>query len=1104
MQSKYNYKPPQGITVDHNHPLAQGLVYCVLFNENSGNILKDLSAQNDNTLLLNGPAWSGDYSGSLFFDGSNDTAVSQIGSTFYNFKKELSVFTIYKRITVPSLGYFGQSVFNSDNGNTNVWMFHNGGGNSLYFGVYTTSGLKNPAAQTINSNQWYSLGGTYNGAQVRFYIDGNLRSTTNTTEDIKVSPNSQIQFGKDPRYGFYHSCNQALCYVYNRGLTEEEIRSLHENPYQFINNPASIQFSIFQQKYKTLGTSSINSIESFGSNYVAGPIGIKAPSVPISENFGNINLKVDDFDYIKKNIINKAYSYSFDSTAIIRDYKPLDPPSDVSYQIFGSSGSTLYTYIITSVNSQGESHATILKVPNGNSTLDTNNFIRILWKTNYKITSYKVYGRTENNERFLYEISNTNYFDDNGSITPGILAPTKNTTGYDPNKLNIGPHIRLYTGKTNSDNYISPVTYTSSNSSYDRMGFWTRSANIIDYGDKILIFADYYGSWNYRPLYLYVYYKNTQIFRYEGYIYYQNPFGNSESRRGDARLYTHDSGSVTVSGTSVTGVDTSWVSERVARGARIGFGATDPLKITKWYEIATINSETSITLTTSATSFPANTPYVIEELRWLSGVTNAGLLLVKGLNLDLFTIAPSLIPFATTTDNIRAVYHLKNAATNTLTTYSTGIPDTTYNYTTHNFYLIHGNGAPNARAFKIAKFNIRASLNPSSGASAEAYLFETGWNYTENNNDYSMNLYVPKYGPYANKKIITNSDGSHYIYHIPESNIKANSTNLTEIRAYPTPMGGTSSTRFDGGRDFYYDDSTDRSMIIASNGSTTYSKYKYDSTPADAMKYGRTPYRNEFSRSPNKYVPYHVNYYFAPSFFKIVDGYLLAEQNIQGSQTRHINIPLHADWSVAKETKNRVITPKISTINASRYDKLFINHSLNYWDEKFGLRPEAFRVFYRTIGIDDDSGKWQRTPRTGDLSFVTPADYIQFMFEFKVFRKHCFASRLNSFHLTYETDEILPDQFIFNLSDTNIASGIIGFKQISLFESLNILEIDLKRNNKITLSQKSTENTYGVFEYYSNGWLAGIGPNAVGTRRRFRLTSQVINLSNDVKIYRVR
>lgn len=1103
MQSKYNYKPPQGSTVDYNHPLAQGLVYCVLFNENSGNILKDLSAQNDNTNLLNGPSWNGDYSGSLFFDGSNDNTISTIGTTFYNYKKDFAVFTIYKRVSVPSLGYFGQSVNNTDNGNTNVWIFHNGGGNSLYFGVYTQSGLKSTAAYTINSNQWYSLAGTYNGAQVKFYVDGTLRGTANTTEDMKVSPNSQIMLGKDPRFGFFHSCYHAVTYVYNRSLAEEEIRSLHENPYQFINNPAAIQYSIFQQQYKTLGVSSITTLESLGNNYVSGPISIKAPTIPISASIGSINFKLDDFDYIKKNIINKVQSYTFDSTAIIRDYKPLDPPSEIRYQLFGTPGSTTYSYKITSVNSQGESHTSIIKIYNGNSTLDSTNFIRILWKTNTKITSYKIYGRTENNERFLNQVSSTNYFDDIGSITPGAIAPISNTTGYDPNKLNLGPLIRLYTGKTNSENYISPITYTSSISTYDRMGNFTRSSNIIDYGDKILIFSDYYGSWNYRPLYLTVYYKNTQIFRYEGYIYFQNPFGNSESRRGDVTLYNHTSGSVTVSGTSVTGVGTSWISERVARGARIGFGTTDPLKVTKWYEIATINSDTSITLSTSAISFPANTAYVIEEMRWLLGTTNAGLMIVKGLNLDLFTIAPSLIPFATTIDNIRAVYILKNAPTNTLTTYSTGIIDDTYSFTNHIFYLVHGNGAPTGRAIKIAKFNIRASLTPTSGASEAAYLFETGWNYTENFADYSLNLLTIKHGPYANKKILATTDQSHYIYTIPESNIKANATNLMEHRTYPNPPGGTNSTRFDGGRDVYYDDILDRTFIVASGGLTMYSKTKYDYSPHDFMKYGRTLYSNEF-RSPQWKVPYHVNHYFAPSFFKVVEGYLLTENNMQGRQTRYINIPLHADWSVAKETKNRVITPKMSTINASRYDKLFVNHGLNYGIETHGLRPEPFRVFYRKTGIDDDTGEWFRIPRTGDLSYVTPSDYIQFMFEFKVFSRHCFTSRLNSINLTYETDENLPEQFVFNLSDTNIALGIIGFKQISLYDSLNILEIDLKRNNKNTFTQKSTESTYGVFEYYSNGWIQGIGPNAIGTRRRFRLTSQIINLSNDVKIYRVR
>lgn len=74
-------------------------------------------------------------------------------------------------------------------------------------------------------------------------------------------------------------------------------------------------------------------------------------------------------------------------------------------------------------------------------------------------------------------------------------------------------------------------------------------------------------------------------------------------------VYT--TGTVTVSGTTVTGAGTSWTSIPAwAQSLQIGFGASP----STWYQIWTINSNTSITLGTSATSQPAGTVYTIKAI----------------------------------------------------------------------------------------------------------------------------------------------------------------------------------------------------------------------------------------------------------------------------------------------------------------------------------------------------------------------------------------------------------------------------------------------------------------------------------------------------------
>ena len=53
----------------------------------------------------------------------------------------------------------------------------------------------------------------------------------------------------------------------------------------------------------------------------------------------------------------------------------------------------------------------------------------------------------------------------------------------------------------------------------------------------------------------------------------------------------YSTGTISVSGTSVSGTGTDWLSDGVPIGARIGFGSTNSSEITTWYNILTIPSE---------------------------------------------------------------------------------------------------------------------------------------------------------------------------------------------------------------------------------------------------------------------------------------------------------------------------------------------------------------------------------------------------------------------------------------------------------------------------------------------------------------------------------
>jgi hypothetical protein len=229
-----------------------------------------------------------------------------------------------------------------------------------------------------------------------------------------------------------------------------------------------------------------------------------------------------------------------------------------------------------------------------------------------------------------------------------------------------------------------------------------------------------------RKIFLYEFNKTTSAYTWVGFIIITLPSGaNANTTRGFRALrYLHTTGTASASATAVTGISTKWLSEKIAVGARIGFGSTDPTQITNWYVISAIGSETGITLATSAGTVTAG-PYVIEELRFALTVTqataptNGGLFLVKGINYSDFvklSTAATTIPVATTTDNIKAVYWLSDAGTATNVVSNTSacgcavVPEV--NKGLHYAYVIDGTGSTFVKVFR---YNLRASGALASG-----------------------------------------------------------------------------------------------------------------------------------------------------------------------------------------------------------------------------------------------------------------------------------------------------------------------------------------------------------------------------------------------------
>jgi hypothetical protein len=91
-------------------------------------------------------------------------------------------------------------------------------------------------------------------------------------------------------------------------------------------------------------------------------------------------------------------------------------------------------------------------------------------------------------------------------------------------------------------------------------------------------------------------------------------------------------------------------------------------------------------------------------------------------------------------------------------------------------------------------------------------------------------------------------------------------------------------------------------------------------------------------------------------------------------------VPFGAHWDFTN-AQGEIISPKMLTPNCFRYHGVSVRAKRQIGDDVHGLAPEPFKTYYRTSGIDDNTGGWTLVDDAGDLSAVAGAASIQFKFE---------------------------------------------------------------------------------------------------------------------------
>lgn len=692
------------------------------------------------------------------------------------------------------------------------------------------------------------------------------------------------------------------------------------------------------------------------------------------------------------------------------------------------------------------------------------------------------------------------------SVVATLATLTETATSlpsYNQDYINLGTLCFKATG-SGTNNWVGPIPGTTvarpAQQTVAMPGFMPsvyRWSSTVDW----VFFADSAAAAATRRFQLWEYTRSaTPTFTYRGTITATFPTATNYTIRGFvASVYTHSTGTVAVSGTAVTGTSTQFSTDRIAVGARIGFGSTDPNQITTWYNITAIGSDTGITLNTSAGTIGSGTAYVIEEIRLNIATTNAtatngGLCVIKGLNYSTFTDAGTNIASAVSTDNVQATYWLADASTVTNTVAGGLALDTQASNTQHDAYVVNG-----TTSLIIYKYNLRAALTVATGKSTNAFTLATATQAVTGTAQQvnGLELATTASGTGSGTKSLFLTTSTR-IYRAAVSNITSGNASWQSDNVIEQPTGTSNTIPLTATmREINYSASIDR-FYVTTNGFQTYI-LQYDTA---STQWQVTFGINNFAVHPNAVdsnAPYIPSVTSLPWSAGNAGGILyLCRNTTTVTSNQCYALPVGADWNFSTYD---TVFPRIATPNCSKFYRVFVNSERLLGGDVLGTAPEPFRISYRTSGISDNSGSWTTVADDGDLSGLGAASYIQFRVEHRVAGNTMLPNRLYGLTVVYESSDNLPGFLEWNINDSSTSDGTLGFTQTALYGSTFNLTINYYREDTDAnvLSQTSPGTTNGVFEYWNGStWVAGLTTDTVGQRRRFRPTA---GLPSGVNVY---
>lgn len=661
-------------------------------------------------------------------------------------------------------------------------------------------------------------------------------------------------------------------------------------------------------------------------------------------------------------------------------------------------------------------------------------------------------------------------------------------SAYDPTKWNLGKGLIYNAGASAVDKYIAP-DFQAIRPMEESTPFAVLQIYAHNHSSSV---AYIFGVENLatavatRRVHLWELNRKTGARSWKGFITMTLLTATAHTLRNFTMDVKEEStGTVAVSGTTVTGTGTQFAANKVAIGARIGFGSTDPSQITTWYRVTARASDTGLTLNLTPGTISAGTAYVIQEFRPVYTATNAtttngGTHYGKGVSIEDFVPGGTTIAAAVATDDQKAMYWLKDAATQTnIVAAGVSLERDIATPTSLNMYVLD---LVAAGTYKVYKYNIRAALTVASGNSVSAFVLATGNQAVTGTGSQNANLCIAtaSHGLGSGVKclyfVTTTRIYRAAVANITSGNVAWQSNAIAEV-----PPGGTSTYALTSALNtIEYMPSMDVFIVGTTHATSNFSYVtQYVASGAQLQKmFGRDYKYLEQSLKDSDAPTIFSNQLTAFNYTDAGANRLFAVKQGTTVSTNHIYVmAFGADWDYAANTQGRLISPEIATPNVAKYYRVFMNNVRYLGDTQLGKPTEPFRVYARTANIStDETTGWTLIDETNDLSGFAGAASIQFAVEFRTIGESCLPSRILGLNLSYE-DTATDSHYAVSVAKSNLASKIFAFWFKTAFGgTVPTLEINLydADTGGLLLTDDSATPTAGTWEKTTDGttWTA--------------------------------